>query len=255
MHNISGRLDFNTYITSKWMKLLKLSNIGRIPTIAKHTFIVLKTIDVFEIENTHIEYIEEQFSFVNVSRFVLTNVTIDRTDRLNLSENGTTLTIRNSELRNIATSLNFANFRDVQIIGSRFGLEKPGMMSIEGDRVLVKDSVFSNASMNLVAADAITIRGICADGKSALRLSSGYSSRVRYINSTNNRLPNEIVYLTKNQLLSSEHFVSQNNTVCKAGNCKCSRNNGQNASRAYDTVFILVCLYSLVTLYRDFSLD
>ncbi|XP_072752402.1 uncharacterized protein [Anoplolepis gracilipes] len=241
VQNISGRLDFDVFITSNRMKLLRLSNIGRIPMIASHTFVNLKAIETFEITDALIENFEEDFSFINVSQFIVTNVTIERVDRLNVSEKGMTLSIINSELRNVATSLNFASFLFIKIIGSKFELQKPGVVSIQGNVAVVKDSVFTNVSMNLVAMDAVTINGICAVGKSTLRLES------KYINSTNNRLPNEIAYLrTNNQ--KPESFTNRNNTVCKAGNCKCPKSNGQTSCQLIVPTFILGCsLMSLLS--------
>ncbi|KMQ89574.1 type i modular polyketide synthase [Lasius niger] len=239
VQNISGRLNFNVFITSNRMKLLRLSNIGRIPMIASHTFTNLAAIETFEITNALIENFEEDFSYINVSRFLVTNVTIERLDRLNVSEKGMTLSIVNSELRNVATSLNFANFLYIEIIGSKFELQKPGLVSIQGDVTIVKNSVFTNVSMNLVAKNAVTINGICAVGKSTLRLAS------KYINSTDNRLPNEIAYPRDNNQ-KPEFFTNRNNTVCKAGNCKCPKSNGQTPCQPIVPTFILGC--SLVSL-------
>lgn len=241
VRNISGTLDFDVYITSRRMKLLKLSNIGRIPLIARHLFVVLRTVDVLEIENVRVDYVQQEFSYVNISSLLVANVTIERTDLLNLSGN-TSLTIIRSELRRVATSLNLAKFRDIRIIGSRFALERPGMVYVQGERVLVEDSVFLNASMSLVAK-YIEVRGICADGRSALRLSS------RYIDSTDNRLPNEIVYSTTGRLGSPEYFVERN-TVCKAGNCECTKNSGQDTRRA--CVFVLGGLLVALFMSRGF---
>lgn len=241
VQNISGRLDFDVFITSDKMKLLRLSNIGRIPMIASHTFVNLKAIERFEIMDAFIENFEEDFSYINVSHFIVTNVTIERVDRLNISEKGMTLTIVNSELRNVATSLNFANFLNIQIIGSKFELQKPGLVSIQGNVAVVKNSVFTNVSMNLVAKNSITINGICAIGKSTLRLAA------KYINSTDNRLPNEIAYPRDNNQ-EPEFFTNRNNTVCKAGNCKCLKSNGQIPCQPIVPTFILGCsLMSLLS--------
>ncbi|XP_050448597.1 uncharacterized protein LOC126850037 [Cataglyphis hispanica] len=234
VQNISGRLDFDVFITSNRMKLLKLSNIGRIPMIARHTFVNLVAIETFQITDAIIDKFEEDFNFINVSHFIITNVTIERIDKLNVSEKGTKLSIINSELRNVATSLNFASFLFIEIIGSKFELQKPGLVSIQGDMAIVKNSVFTNVSMNLVAKKAITINGICAVGKSTLRLAS------RYINSTDNRLPNEIAYPRDNNQ-KPEFFTNRNNTVCKAGNCKCPKSNGQTPCHPIIPTFILGC--------------
>lgn len=205
----------------------------------------LVTIDTLEFEDAIIENFKEDFTNINVLHFIVTNVTIERMDRLNFSEKGTMLRIVNSELRNIATSLNFANFLNIEIINSKFELQKPGLVSIQSDVTLVKHSVFSNVSMNLVAANAITIIGICADGKSTLRLSS------KYINSADNRLPNEIAYPRDNQHGKPEFFMSRNNTVCKAGNCKCPKSNGQVSYENDILIFIFGCLL-IALLSKDF---
>ncbi|EFN79252.1 uncharacterized protein LOC105187955 isoform X2 [Harpegnathos saltator] len=247
VQNISGRLDFDVYITSSRLKMLRLSDIGRIPSIVAHTFVSLANIDTLMIENTRIDEFKEDFSYVNVSSFFMRNVTVERIDQLNLSENGKTLCIMNSELRNIATSLTF-NIRTIEIIGSKFRLQRPGMVSVLGDIVIIKDSVFLNASMSLDAA-AATVHGICADGKSALRLSS------KHIDSTDNRLPNEIVYLTRNnQTVKSDMFVNKNNMVCKAGNCKCPKISGQAPCSAVYISLVLVLGCFLMSLSRGFGL-
>lgn len=160
---------------------------------------------------------------------------IEHVNKLNIPEQGTTLSIVNSKLQNIAAPLNFVNFLNIQIIDSKFELQKPGLMSLQGDTAVVKNSIFANVSMNLVAKDSIIINGICAIGKSTLRLAA------KYINSTNNQLPNEITYLGNNnqkQNFSSKLFIS-NNTVCKAGNCKCIERNGQIPCQPIVSTFIL----------------
>ncbi|KYM88543.1 hypothetical protein ALC53_03026 [Atta colombica] len=223
VQNISGSLNFDVFFSSSHMKLLKLSNIGRIPMIASHTFMFLKAIDTLAIENTLIETLEEEFAYINISHFIMMNVTIERVSCLNVSEKGTKLRIVNSKLYNVMETLNFANFLNIEIIGSKFEMQKPGLMSIQGDVAIVKNNIFSNVSMNLVTTTAIVINGICADGKSTLRLSS------RSIDSTDNRLPNEIAYPGNDQRGEplTEFLTIRNNTVCKAGNCKCSISSGQ----------------------------
>ncbi|XP_011635137.1 uncharacterized protein LOC105425861 [Pogonomyrmex barbatus] len=232
VQNISGNLDFEIFITSSKMKLLKLSNIGRIPTIASYTFTTLATIDTLVIENTIIENFDEEFNYVHVSHFNVTNVTIERVNLLNM-EKGATLRIVNTVLRNVETSLNL-NFLNIEIIDSKFKLQKPGLMSIQGDVAVVRNSIFSNVSMNLVIALAIRINGICADGKSTLRLSS------EQIYSADNRLPNEIAYPRSSQ--HGKSFMIQNNTVCKAGNCECSKSSGQILCPSTTPIYILICL-------------
>ncbi|XP_012229849.1 uncharacterized protein [Linepithema humile] len=238
IENISDRLDFNIYISSRRMRRLKLSNIGRIPIIAPLTFGALATIDTFEIENVFIEDFQEELSFINVSHFIMSNVTIQRICKLNISEKGKTLRIVNSELRNITTSLNFASFQSIDIINSRFELQKPDIMSFHADTAIVKNSVFSNISLNLVAT-SITVNGICADGKSALRL------KAENIDSSHNMLPNEINYSRDNQ--SINFFTNLNNIVCKAGNCKCPKSSGQALPQSDVSKFILGWLITLLS--------
>ncbi|KAL0103217.1 hypothetical protein PUN28_017506 [Cardiocondyla obscurior] len=221
VQNISGSLNFDVFFASYRLKLLKLSNIGRIPKIANHTFANLVAIDTFTIEDALIENLEEEFSYLNVSHFIMINVTIERIDWINVSEKGTTLRIVNTELRNVKKTLNFASFLNIEIIGSKFEMQKPGLMSIQGGIATVKDSVFSNVSMNLVTTTDIVINGICADGKSTLRLGS------KRIDSTDNRLPNEIAY--PSGYAEPQFLTIRNNTVCRAGNCKCSKSNGQGS--------------------------
>ncbi|XP_014478917.1 PREDICTED: uncharacterized protein LOC106746635 [Dinoponera quadriceps] len=246
VQNISGSLNFEVFITSTRIRTLRLSDIGRIPLITSDTFIRLASIDTLMIENAHIDRFEEDFSDINMTHFSMRNVTVERMGRLNLSENGKTLYIMNTELRNIATSLTFSNIGTIEIVGSKFRLQRPGLVSVLGGTVVVKDSVFSNASMNLNAAVA-TIRGVCADGKSALRLSS------KYIDSTDNQLPNEIVYLTRDNQ-PARPDVNRNNTVCKAGNCKCPKISGQQpCSTACISLLVLGCLLTSFTLFRGFG--
>lgn len=226
------------------MKLLRLSNIGRIPRIANHTFTSLLAIDTLAIENTLIGNLDEEFANINVSHFIMMNVTIERVYWLNVSENSTTLRIVNSELRNVMETLNF-NFRDIEIIGSKFEMQKPGTMSVQGNVAIVRNNIFSNVSMNLVTTIAIEISGICADGKSTLRLSS------KRINSTNNRLPNEIAYPGGDQRgeALTESLTIRNNTVCKAGNCKCSMSSGQASCRAAILIYIFLLIGLIIRRY------
>lgn len=234
VQNISGSLNFDVFFASSRMKLLRLSNIGRIPKITNHTFTNLMAIDTLAIEDALIENLEEEFSYLNVSHFIMINVTIERVEWLNVSEKGATLRIVNSELRNVKRTLNFANFLNIEITGSKFEMQKPGLMSIQGAVAIVRSSVFSNVSMNLVTTAAIVINGICADGKSTLRLSS------KRIDSTDNRLPNEIAYPGGDQRGGPEVLTIRNNTVCKAGNCKCSKSSGQASCQAAILIYIFL---------------
>ncbi|XP_077263584.1 uncharacterized protein LOC143898163 [Temnothorax americanus] len=252
VQNISGSLNFEVFFTSNRVKLLKLSNIGRIPKIMGHTFTNLIAIDTLAIEDALIENLEEElFSHINVSHFIMMNVTIERVDRLHVSEEGgATLRIVNSELRNAKEILNFANFDKIEITGSKFEMQKPGVMSIQATVAIVRNSIFSNVSMNLVTTNVIVINGICADGKSTLRLSS------KHINSTDNRLPNEIAYPGGDQPGGPEPWDPQggprnltirNNTVCKAGNCKCSKSSGQALYQA--AILIYIFLLTIIIRY------
>lgn len=215
VQNISERLIFEPYLTSRRMKRLKLSRIRRIPLITRDTFVNLRNIESLRIEDTRIGEFQERFSDITITNLTMVNVTIERADELNFSANGGTLRIKDSVLQNVTGSLNFAYFSNIEIVRSKFQLQKPGYVSIEGDRVLVENCVFSNASANIVALERIRINGTCADGKSSTRLSSSD------IRSVNNRSPSEIIY-TKNKR-ESERFYSLNNTVCIAGTCKCPK--------------------------------
>lgn len=243
VQNISGNLDFDVFFASSRMKLLRLSNIGRIPMIASYTFTNIIAIDTLAIEDAFIENLEEEFAHINVADFIMTNVTIERVNWLNVSEKGMTLRIVNSELRNVQETLNFAYFVNIEIIGSKFEMQKPGLMSLQGDVATVTNSTFSNVSMNLVTATSIVINGICADGKSTLRL------RSKRINSTDNRLPNEIAYPGSDQRGEPEWFTIRNNTVCKAGNCKCSKSNGQDSYQATIPIYIFLLTESIFIRY------
>lgn len=256
VQNISGRLEFDVYISSKIMKLLKLSNIDRIPIIASHTFVSLMKIETIEIENVHIDVLEEDFSSLRVFEFILTNVTIERVNKLTMSEKGTSkiLRILNTEFYNISTSINFAYFQKVEIVDSMFVLQKPGMLLIDSNNVIVERSVFTNLSMNVVASNFIKINGICADGKSALRLATYINSTSMIINSTNNRLPTEIAYpsheLAALNWRAQTGVFKQNNMVCKAGNCECPKGKGQG-SQTCVSIPILGCLL-IAPLLRNF---
>lgn len=208
-----------------------------------HTFTNVVAIDMLAIEDALIENLEEEFSHLNVSHFIIINVTIERVDWLNVSEKGATLRIVNSELRNVKETLNFANFLNIEIIGSKFEMQKPGLMSIQGAVAIVKDSIFSNVSMNLVTTTTIMIKGICADGKSTLRLSS------KHIDSSDNRLPNEIAYPGGDQRGGPEFLTIRNNTVCKAGNCKCSKSSGQAPCQATILIYIFLLTESIIIRY------
>ncbi|XP_033199171.1 uncharacterized protein LOC117161619 [Bombus vancouverensis nearcticus] len=220
VQNISERLIFELFLTSKRLKRLKLSRIGRIPLISRDTFVRLKSIETLRIEDTRINNFAERFTDIAITNFSMINVTIERIDQLGFSAKGEILHIKNSEFQNVTGSLNFAYFSTVEILHSKFQLNKPGYILIEGNIVYIEDCVFSNSSANVVAAGSIKINDICADGKSSMRLSSNN------IKSVNNRLPTEIIY-TKNKN-ESEHFFSRNNTVCIAGNCKCPKSSGQS---------------------------
>ena len=220
VQNISDRLIFELFLTSKKLKQLRLSRIGRIPLITRDTFVRLNSIETIRIEDTRIDHFAERFTDMAITNFSMINVTVERIDQLSFSAKGESLYIKNSEFQNVTGSLNFAYFSSVEILHSKFQLGKPGYILIEGDIVYIENCVFSNSSANVVAAESIWINGTCADGKSSMRLSSND------IKSVNNRLPTEIIY-TKNKD-ESERFFNRNNTVCIAGNCKCPKSNGQS---------------------------
>ncbi|KAK9304427.1 hypothetical protein QLX08_004205 [Tetragonisca angustula] len=221
VQNISDRLIFELFLTSEKLKQLKLSRIGRIPLITRDTFVRLNSIETIRIEDTRIDHFAERFADIAIANFSMINVTIERIDQLSFSAKGESLYIKNSKFQNVTGSLNFAYFSSVEILHSKFQLEKPGYILIEGDVVYMENCVFSNSSANVVAAESIWINGTCADGKSSMRLSSND------IKSVNNRLPTEIIY-TKNKD-EAERFFNRNNTVCIAGNCKCPKSSGQSA--------------------------
>ena len=235
VQNISERLIFELFLTSKKMKRLKLSNIRRIPLITRDTFLSLNSIETVRIEDARIDNFEERFTDIAINNFSMMNVTIRRIDGLNFSEKSGTLRIENSEFQNVTGPLNFAYFSSVEILRSKFHLSKPGHLLIEGDLVFIENCVFSNASANVVAAESITINASCADGKSSMRLSS---SRIE---SVNNRLPTEIVY-TRNKRVS-ERFLNRNNTVCIAGNCKCPKSGSESMLRRTVTIFSMFALH------------
>ncbi|XP_012288239.1 uncharacterized protein LOC105703989 [Orussus abietinus] len=220
IQNISGTLIFEPFLTTRNLTKLQLLNIGRIPVVSHDTFTSLTSLQVFHAENIAIGHFEEQFLGVVVSALIFQNVTVGRMDGLNLSERGKVLQLVDCDFGKVETTLNFAFFADIAILGSKFELQRPSHVSIEGTTALVEDSVFLNVSLNLVAFNQITIRGICADGKSSLRLSSNS------IESLENRLPTEIIY-TKSQGPNDRGLLlSRNNTVCIAGNCKCLKSEG-----------------------------
>lgn len=221
VQDIRSYLIFELCIPSNKLERLVLSRINWIPVIKLDTFLRVHTIGSLSIENARIGNFEERFTDIAITDFSMINVTVKQAEGLNFSETSSgTLRIRDSEFQTVTKSLNLANFSNVEIVRSKFHLQKPSQLVVEGDRVLVEDCVFSNASVNVVAAERVAINGTCADGKSSMRLSSSN------IVSANNRLPTEIVY-PKNK--RTKEFTAQNNTVCIAGNCKCSKTSGQGA--------------------------
>lgn len=220
VQNVSELLIFELFLTTKTMKRIKLSKIARIPLISHDTFVSLNSIETLRIEDTRIDKFEERFSDISISDFSMINVTIERVDEFSFTGKGELLRIKNSAFRSVTGTLNFAYFSTIEMVRSAFRLQKPGSVLIEGDTVYMEACVFSNSSANVVAANGIQINGTCADGKSSIRLSSDY------IRSANNRVPTEIIYTTDKH--RSERFFSLNNTVCRAGNCKCPKSSGQS---------------------------
>lgn len=219
--NISDRLFFELFVASKKMRRCELSQIRRIPLITHDTFTNLHLIEAFMIDNTFIERFEEAFTDITVLNFIMSNVTIGQLNGINFSERGNLLQIANTDFRNVTGSLNFGHFTRVHIHDSRFALQKPGKLSVDGEITLVSDSVFLNASMNFGASNDILINNTCADGKSSLRL---FSDKIE---SLNNRLPTEIIYTKYSRQSIVESITNLNNTVCIAGNCRCPKRNGQ----------------------------
>ncbi|XP_076629927.1 uncharacterized protein LOC143346065 [Colletes latitarsis] len=230
VQNISESLVFELAVPSKTMKLLKLSNIRRIPLIAHDTFLHPNSIDTLRIENTRIDRFEEPFAHIAINDFSMINVTIGHIDWLNFFEKSNTLHIENSVFQNVTGSLNFSYFTKVWILSSTFQLQKPGHLLIEGVQIFIKDCVFSNASVNVVATISIQIHDTCADGKSSMRLSSNR------IESMGNRLPTEIVYTKRDRV--TNRFPNQNNTICIAGDCKCPKSSARSTQNA--AIFILL---------------
>ncbi|XP_043286909.1 uncharacterized protein [Venturia canescens] len=242
VQNISGRLAFQPFAKLQKFRIFKLVRIRKILLIAPDTFPSFSNIENFHIEDTWIENFEDQFTNINVTYLKMKNVTIDRMIGMNLSERGKCLTIHDSVIKSVQTTLNFAFFSKIDIRNSGFELQKPGHLSIEGNSAIVLNSVFTNVSMNLVASD-ITINGSCADGKSSLRLSANR------IESSHNRLPTEIIY-TRNLVPrdnDTDFPLIVNNTVCIAGNCKCPKSNGHNSyERFHANIYLGMLLFFLV---------
>ena len=234
VHNISDTLIFESLLTTKNIERLELIRIRQIPLITHDSFMNVRSIGLFRIEDTAIVNFEEQFTDINVTNFVIKNVMIHRMNGLNFSERGRTLRIRNGEVRNVDNNLNFAYFSDIEIVNSKFKLRKPGYLSIEGNSALVENSIFTNITMNLVATNKIKMNGTCADGKSSLRLSS---SRIE---SFGNKLPTEIIYTKTRRYNDSELLLVKNNTVCIAGNCKCPKTNSQRSIQDHYSNFYIV---------------
>nr|XP_033328823.1 uncharacterized protein LOC117221751 [Megalopta genalis]XP_033328827.1 uncharacterized protein LOC117221756 [Megalopta genalis]XP_033339892.1 uncharacterized protein LOC117228303 [Megalopta genalis] len=217
--NIDGILRFELIPKSKKLKDLRLSHIRWIPTLTRQIFIYTKEINSLTIENARIGHLGDLFSNTLITNVFLTNVTVEYAEKLYFSEErGNVLRIADSEFQNIANTWNFANFSNVEIVRSRFYLNNPGNLKIEADEVLVKDSVFSNTSISIIAQNSVSTEDICATGKSSMSL---YSNKIV---STNNRLPNQINYHQKINLKPDD----RNNTICIAGNCKCSETSGQD---------------------------
>ncbi|XP_008551326.1 uncharacterized protein LOC103573855 [Microplitis demolitor] len=241
IQNISGSLMFEPFVISKKLETFKLRNIKKIPIISHDTFTSISSIKTFVIEDTRIEQFDEQFTNINIDNFILRNVSIKQMIGINFSGQGKTLKIIDTIIRNVAGNLNFAFFETIEIINSTFEFEKPGDIPIEGINAKIINCVFSNASVNLVVNENITIKGNCADGKSSLRLSS------KYVHSVGNRLPTEIIY-TQNRT-NPILFHNINNTVCIAGNCKCPKSSGYNSCYKYHPdiylgIVLLVILYN-----------
>ncbi|KAI4476008.1 hypothetical protein M0804_013933 [Polistes exclamans] len=237
--NISELLKLNVFLYTDQLKRFELTNIKKIPYVKHDIFLNIKSIEHFEMQNVHVDYFEEQFIGIKVNHFVMANVTISNMEGFNFSEKGETLQISDCEFRNVSTLLlNFGHFSKVEIVNSKFELQKPGQLLIESNEAIVRDNIFFNVSMNLVAANNVTINNICADGKSSLRLSSNK------IESFDNKLPTAIIY-TKGQ---TSYYVSENNnTICIAGNCKCPKSNGQNANRPIMVVLFFEIILLLIT--------
>lgn len=240
VRNISDRLLFDLSIMSTKMRRCELSQIRRIPVISSSTFTNQQTIEVFIIENTFIEKFEETFTDITVTNFVMSNVTIGHIEGINFSERGSRLQLTNTDFQNVTGSLNFDHFSRVHIQDSRFALQKPGKLLLDGESVFVSNSVFLNASMNFGASSDILINSTCADGKSSLRL---FSDKIE---SLNNRLPTEIIYTKYRRRGVAESVVNHNNTVCIAGNCKCPKRSGQSSSYPTIVTFGILLIASIL---------
>ncbi|XP_047350773.1 uncharacterized protein LOC124949554 [Vespa velutina] len=237
--NINEPFTLELFLNSVELKRFELSNIKRIPFVMHDTFLNIKNIEHFEIRNVHIDYFEEQFTAIKTNHFVMANVTISRMEGFNISEKGETLQIINCEFRNISTLLNFGHFTKVEIVNSKFALQKSGNLSIGSDLAIIRDNIFFNVSMNVFGAKNIKINSTCADGKSSLRLSSNK------IESYGNRLPTAIIYTRGQPSNQSPIVLESNNTICKAGNCKCPKSNGENGNRPS----IIICFFEILLFF------
>lgn len=237
VHNISDTLIFESLLTTRSIERLELINIRKIPLITHETFMNIRHIELFQIQDSLIENFDEQFTDIIVTNFIMKSVTIERMNGFNFSERGNFLKIRNTDVRNIKNHLNFAYFSDVEISHSRFNLRKPGLMLLEGNTAFVESSIFTNITMNLVASEKIKMNATCGDGKSSLRLSSSK------IESFGNKLPTEIIYTRNKRNNVSDFLLAKNNTVCIAGNCKCPKTNAHKSIHKFSNfsfVFTLI---------------
>ncbi|XP_043500926.1 uncharacterized protein LOC122523318 [Polistes fuscatus] len=205
--NIGELLTLEVFLHTDQLKRFELTNIKKIPYINHDLFSHLHYIEHFEMRNVHVDYFEEEFIGIKVDHFVMANVTISNMKGFNFSEHGETLQISDCEFRNASTLLlNFGVFSNVEIVNSKFELQKPGRLLVESNETIVRDNFFFNVSMNLVAAKIVKINNTCADDNSSLRIFSNN------IESFDNKLPTTILYKGPTSYKVSE----SNNTICKA---------------------------------------
>ncbi|KAK0078214.1 hypothetical protein PV325_002830 [Microctonus aethiopoides] len=237
IQNITGKLIFEPNLKMKNFGKIWLRNIGNIPTITHKTFLNIRKIDSFIIENTRIKYLNEQFTDIDVNIFNFNNVIIDNMVGINWS--GQSLKIINTIMRNVNGDFNFESLDSIVIINSTIEFNKPGQMSIYGSNARIINSVFSNISINLVAG-SVVMSDNCGDGISSLRLSSDW------VKSIDNRMPTEIIYTNNRSNLNM--FSNINNTVCKAGNCKCQKNSQHNChNRMNANIYLGIILLILLS--------
>ncbi|XP_046616558.1 uncharacterized protein LOC124303424 [Neodiprion virginianus] len=170
VENVTKELQLSTIFSVQNMRLIKLLNIGNIPNITHSSFTSVNRIGQLHIENTKIEFFHETLKKINISEFILINVTIEKLHALEIFDvEGLNVTFINCRITVNGGPVQLENSKhgSIKLVNTMFEFENSGNMSLKAEYVQVLNCTFIRASVNVIG-DNIDVNDVCGDKASSV---------------------------------------------------------------------------------------